>query len=343
MSRDYTTDYDKNPVWLLYERAVNAFGEEDKNDAASESVELYLAEMVNNPAYQADANVDGEPTPFIAKREKDGQCSIKAAPGTDLHIGDVVSCFNEHWIVTDLYEDKVGMLVGTMLMCNEILRFQNGSQFIHTRKCVIDDGSFSRRTSDGMAYVPVGTYTVYLSIDSDTRFLYIDKRVAFGTAYTQNGELILDVYKIVGIDEKSKNRGVGSHLMTLTVQKDVYNKSTDDLPLGICDAFTGSDNAATPVFSGSCLITGRDFIRIGTTKKYTVEFSDPNGDKRDDVEAEWQFVTPNGVTVTVEGNVLTVSVPLKENLVGQEITLTATDVGGNYGTFEKKVQVIAIG
>lgn len=343
MKRDYTTDFDKNRTWLLYEAAVKAFGRNDKNDAARESVDLYLSEMVNNPAYQPDANVDGEATPFVATMQKNGECSIKAAPGTELHIGDIVSCLGENWIIVDLYTDKVGMIVGTMLVCNEVLRFQNGSQFVHTRKCVIDDGSFSRRTSDGLAYVPVGTYTVYLSIDSDTKGLFIDKRIAFGNAVTQNGERILDVYKIVGIDDKSQNRGLGSHLMKLTIQKDVYNQSTDDMVRGICDVFISGDNTSTPVFSGSCLIAGRDFIRIGTTKKYSVEFFGADGEKSDDVEAEWQFDVPTGIEVEVEGNVLTVGVPLKEKFIGNEITLTATDSGGEYGTFEKKVQVITIG
>lgn len=331
--------------WPLYETLLgNGMATNRREVAINESVNAFVNGMVDDPAYQENATVDGEKTPIVASRKSTIMCAIKAPPSTDIHIGDMVECFNEHWIVVELYVDKVGIINGEMLLCNNILRFQNRSANVITRYCVIDDGSYSRKSIDPVAYVPANTYKLYVSMDSDTVKMYIDKRLSFGSTYTPDGTQVLEVYKIIGMDLKSKNFGDGSHLMVLTMQRDVYNESTDDFANMLCDFYVAPGETPNPTLSGSCVIVGRDVIRIGTTRKYTVAFTDANGEPVLGIIPVWTVNVPTGVTQVVsQDGVVTVEVPLKEELIGSEISISVTDSNGVYGTFEKKVGVITVG
>lgn len=332
--------------WFLWETLLKMGKDSTANSRAlaiEQAIDNFINGIVDDPAYQEDAMVDGVTTPIVASRQSTIECRIKAAPDTDIHIGDIVECLDENWIVVDLYTDKVGIINGSMWACNDILRFQNNSSFVHTRHCVIDDGTYSRRTSDPIVYAPANTYKLYLPIDTDTSKLYIDKRLAFGKIYAPDGSKVLETYKIIGIDLKSKNFGDGSHLMVLTMQRDVFNESTDSLDEGLCDIFVEPGNTPVPQITGSCLIVGRDAVRIGTTRKYSATFTDADGNIVNDVVPVWNVVAPIGVSASVADGTVTVTAPLRESLVGTDVVLSVTSEDGLFGTFEKRVQVIAVG
>jgi hypothetical protein len=331
--------------WMLWEKLLN-YGSTSALDtrelAIEQSVEAFLSGMQEDPAYQADATVNGTSTPLIASRSSALECDIKAIPGTNLHIGDLVSCLNEDWLVVELYTDKVGIIEGKMWVCNDILHFQNHSPDIIRRRCVVDDGSYSRKSTDPIAYIPTNTYKLYVSLDEKTVQLYIDKRLALNEIYDLNGDMVLEVYKIVGLDLKSKNFGEGSHLMVLTLQRDVYNESADDYDNLICDAYVSPINTAVSSAAGGCKIVGKDVVRIGTTRKYWAVFTDSN----ESVVAatpRWTVAPPTGVNSSVTDGVVSIQIPLDSSLIGKKIMLAVTDEEGLYGSCEKEVQVIAVG
>lgn len=330
--------------WPLYEKLLgNGMATNRREVAIDESVNAFVNGMVDDPAYQENATVDGEKTPIVASRKSTITCAIKAPPSTDLHIGDMVECFNEHWIVVELYVDKVGVINGEMWLCNNILRFQNRSTAVISRHCVVDDGTYSKKSSDPDAFVMANTYKIYITIDEATEKLFVDKRLAFGQIYSADGEKILEVYKIIGMDVKSKNFGAGSHLMTLAVQRDVYDPQADSLDANICDVFVDNGDNVNPQATGSCTITGRDNVRIGTSRKYTVAFTDASGATIEVDTPVWDISAPDGVTYSTSGYECTINIPLVEKYVGEMITITASDAEGRFGNYKKKVQVITVG
>ena len=330
--------------WPLYEKLLgNGLAANRREVAIDESVNAFVSGMVDDPAYQENATVDGETTPIIASRKSTIMCAIKAPPSTDIHIGDMVECFNEHWIVAELYVDKVGIINGEMWLCNNILRFQNRSIAVISRHCVVDDGTYSKKSSDPDAFVMANTYKIYITIDDATKKLFIDKRLAFGQIYSADGEEILEVYKIIGMDVKSKNFGEGSHLMVLTVQRDVYDPQVDSLSENICNIFADNGDTAHPEVAGSCVIVGRDVARLGTSRKYTATFTDASGVVVTTVTPVWSINTPDGITYNASGTECTIKVPLDEKYVGEMITIIVSDAEGVFGTYEKKVQVITVG
>ena len=330
--------------WPLYEKLlVNGLAANRREIVIDESVNAFVSGMVDDPAYQENATVDGETTPIIASRKSTIMCAIKAPPSTDIHIGDMVECFNEHWIVVELYVDKVGIINGEMWLCNNILRFQNRSIAVISRHCVVDDGTYSKKSSDPDAFVMANTYKIYITIDDATKKLFVDKRLAFGQIYSADGEEILEVYKIIGMDVKSKNFGEGSHLMVLTVQRDVYDPQVDSLSENICNIFADNGDTAHPEVAGSCVIVGRDVARLGTSRKYAATFTDASGVVVTTVTPVWSISTPDGITYNASGTECTIKVPLDEKYVGEMITIIVSDAEGVFGTYEKKVQVITVG
>ena len=330
--------------WPLYEKLLgNGLAANRREVAIDESVNAFVSGMVDDPAYQENATVDGETTPIIASRKSTIMCAIKAPPSTDIHIGDMVECFNEHWIVVELYVDKVGIINGEMWLCNNILRFQNRSIAVISRHCVVDDGTYSKKSSDPDAFVMANTYKIYITIDDATKKLFVDKRLAFGQIYSADGEEILEVYKIIGMDVKSKNFGEGSHLMALTVQRDVYDPQVDSLSENICNIFADNGDTAHPEVAGSCVIVGRDVARLGTSRKYTATFTDASGVVVTTVTPVWSVNAPDGITYNASGAECTIKVPLDEKYVGEMITIIVSDAEGVFGTYEKKVQVITVG
>lgn len=330
--------------WPLYEKLLgNGLTANRREVVIDESVNAFVSGMVDDPAYQENATVDGETTPIIASRKSTIMCAIKAPPLTDIHIGDMVECFNEHWIVVELYVDKVGIINGEMWLCNNILRFQNRSTAVISRHCVVDDGTYSKKSSDPDAFVMANTYKIYITIDEATKKLFVDKRLAFGQIYSADGEKILEVYKIIGMDVKSRNFGEGSHLMVLTVQRDVYDAQVDSLSENICNIFVDNGDSANPQTTGSCVIVGRDTARLGSSRKYSATFTDANGEVVTTVNPVWMVTAPDGVTHNASNTECTIAIPLDEKYVGEIITITVSDAEGVFGTYDKKVQVITVG
>lgn len=331
--------------WDLYEILLgNGNSESDARQTAIDgAVSVFVEGIVDDPAYQANALINGEITPIIASRKSTIECSIKAVPGTSLHIGDMVECYDQQWIVVELYVDKVGVINGVMWLCNDSIRFQNHSPVVHTRYCVVDDGTYSKKSSDPDAFVMANTYKIYITTDEATERIFVDKRLGFGSIYSPSGEKILEVYKVIGMDLKSKNYGEGSHLMVLTAQRDVYNAETDDIHENICDIFKESETTSAPSTSGSCFVNGRDSVRIGTVRKYTAVYTDANNEPVSGVTTIWAVSAPSGVICSKSDQTCSIEVPLDSNLVGEIITIRVSDEDGRFGSYEKKVQVVTVG
>lgn len=329
--------------WSLYETLLgNGIHTDRRGVVIEQAVQSFVSGMPDDPAYQHNARVNGTITPIIASRKTAIECSIKAPPNTDIHIGDMVECFGEMWIIVELYTDKVGIINGLMWICNDTIRFQNRSPAVLSRPCVIDDGTYSKKSSDPDAFVMANTYHIYLTIDEETRKLYVDKRLAFGKIFSPDGDEILEVYKVIGMDVKSKNFGAGSHLMVLTIQRDVYDAQADSLDDNLCDVFKTSDTSFRTA-AGSCVIVGRDTVRIGVKRTYIAKFTDVNGAEQSGVNAVWGVNAPKMIKYAIDGNEVTVDIPLDANAVGEEIVICVTDADGAYGTYEKKVQVVTVG
>jgi hypothetical protein len=180
-------------------------------------------------------------------------------------------------------------------------------------------------------------------MNPETLQLYANKRLSLGAIFSDQGTKMLEVYKIIGIDLKSRNFGDGSHLMIVKAQRDVYDSESDNIDENICDYYKNPEIISAPEETGHCRISGRDTIKIGTTRKYTAEFFNNDETISEAVEAKWHIVSPQAIETIVADNICTIRVPLVESLVGETIELNIEDSNGSFGNYTKKVQVVAIG
>ena len=334
--------------WELYKILLNGSEDATQRDSIiKDSVAVFEEGIINDPAYQEDATTNGESTPMAISRKSPIEAEMRAVPGTDVDMGDIVSALGGHWIAVEVYEDQLGIVHGTLWLCNYILKFQNNSDTVYERYCVVDDGSYSKRSVAGVAYQPRDTLEVVIGIDDKTSLLHLDKRLGIGESTTAFYEPQMNVYKIYGIDSVSKNFGDESHLMKLFVQRDVYNKETDSMVLGVCDVYHDDGSSSGGTTTGSCAIVGKDNIRTGTARKFSVAFYDGDGHEASGEGASivWTVSIPTGSNAqySIADGICTVSVPLSGSEVGNVITLDIADANGIYGISQKKVTVISVG
>lgn len=329
--------------WKLYDAMLSNKGNDSsRQEAISDSLDAFVDGVTSDPAYQAEATVNGVITPMTVDRKSPIKSNVIVLPGGNFVIGDMVRCFDQDWIVTEAYVDKLGLIHGAIWLCNEELKFQNHTDQIYTYNCVIDDGSYSRRSGDPDIDVLSNTYKVYITLDDVTRQWFVDKRLAICEIFSQDGERILEVYKVTGIDIKSHNFGEGSHLSVVTVQRDVYDPGHDNLEELICD-YIHPVEEPQPSAEGRCEIDGKDFVRIGSTRTLTAMFYDDSGNPIDDVVANWEVEVPDGVMYTIVDNRCAIVAPFDSSLVGSVAVVHLSDDGARFGSVTKRVEVISVG
>lgn len=130
--------------------------------------------------------------------------------------------------------------------------------------------------------------------------------------------------------------------MTLTVQRDVYDKDADNFDENVCDFYEDGESRTVPTATGYCYIEGKEKIKIGTSRTFTPTFVDANSVVNADVVPVWNVTAPDGITYVAGAN-CKINIPLDESYIGSEISINLRDGAGVYGEYEMKVKVIAIG
>ena len=304
----------------------------------------------NSPASQEDALRNGEPQEMLIVRMKTKEIKITAFMGDELNTGDIIDCFGEKWLVMESFTNETGIRYGSAWACNTILRFQNGTSEVIERHAIIDDGNYINVARfNPQLPLEEGFYKVYLPLDDDTQKIHINKRFSIGIAYNERVEPILAVIRTVWIDPKSRNIGLGSQLLSLRMERDVFNAQKDNVEKMICDYILGNDEQVVtppdpdpdnPVLH--CMIVGRDTIRIGTTRVYAVQVIDENAEVIDTTGTAfvWTFNTIQGIEITTNGGQLSIQVPLNFSLIGQQIELSVVDANEEFVEGTLKVEVV---
>lgn len=315
----------------------------DRNQDTQFVQDSFAENLQNTPAYQDDARVNGQSQPMLATRKGTKKCKFTLVPGDDIHIGDLVEVFNEHWLCIELYIDEYGMKYGELWMCNQIFRYQDHALRTIEKYAILDDGSYTSGT-DKPLLVTDNSFNCYISLDDESRALFVDKRLAIGVVYNSVGEPILEVGKIKWIDAKSRNFGEGSHLMLFGINDDAYNPETDNLDELICDYRTTEEPSPVepaPEEIGTLSIEGRTTIRIGSGRTYELKTIDANGETVDNpLEVEWSIEPViAGVTIAPKDGSCLVTIKEDDNLSGETFTLRCRATGGNYHDGEITVEV----
>lgn len=328
--------------WELYKYWLGSNKRSERESVIETAQSSIFDNLENNPAYQAESKRNGQEQPFLASRTEANKCKISLLPGDEMYIGDLLEIFGEHWICKELYTDELGLTYGEAWMCNQIFFFQNRTSKIIRRYAILDDGSYAAGEDKAIKVVN-GKFTCYMSLDEETRGIYVDKRLAIDIIINKEGKEILETGKVTGIDLKSGNYGKGSHLLTFYLTDDVYNAEADSVEHRICDMIGGEYAASERETKNDTLvIDGRGNLRLGTGRTYSAYISGAQGNKEVTVPLIWK-ADAGYVILLPSGNQCMVRIPLDEKLIGNRFTLICETPSNRYQTAEKTVEVVSIG
>lgn len=323
--------------WDIYDCILRSNKLSNKKNTIKNAQASFLNIISDNPAFQENAKRNGNIQPMLVTRISTNECSVQVLPGESIFIGDLVECYNENWIVVELFSDEYGMIFGKMWLCNYLCNFQNITSEIFKYYAVIDDGSYSK--SEKNIKTTDSYYNLYITLDENTEKLFIDKRLAIGTMYDKNQKKILQVMKIVWIDKQELNFGKGSHLLKIRLSADVFNEEKDNIEYLICDYIEQNIQNTIDENNDSdddIYISGKDTLKIGTSRTYLIEGNSSHNNYTWIINNEKCKLTYNGLTCKIY-------IPLDAELIGEKLLLTAIDNSKQDYEITKEVEVINIG
>lgn len=357
-----------NTNWETYDYFLKRSGKIEKEESIQTALDSFNELIAENPSYQTEATRNGEIQPLLAIRNSTKTCKVYPVPGEDLFIGDLVGCYDEMWLVVEMYTDEYGLSTGTMWLCNWVLNYQNGTPDILSSYCVVDDGSYASLTEKSLTTANAA-YSLYIPLNEDTGKMFIDKRLSIGKMYNHRMEEILQVMRIIWIDKVNKSFGSGSHMLKFRLEANVYDAEHDNLENMICDYILPIENPSEPDNEGandtvnepgdgtenneevgveqdpsnpkfSYQIQGKDTIRVGTSRTYKALITDENGEEVEGI-LSWK-VDNDSCSLLSNGSSCVVTVKLDGDLVGTEITLSLSDEEKNI-VCDKVIEVVTIG
>lgn len=306
-----------------------------------ESKEQLKDEMLNSVGLVANGKRNGKSQKFVLASEISlFKYKIVAFPDDELNIGDVLDMRNEKWIVKDVKLSNPIQRVGTAYLCNLNLKFQTRSSDIIERPAVLDKGQYSTTVGEekDIRY-PDSKIKIYLPYDDETKYLYVDKRIATGIIYDKYGSPMLEVYKITKVNYTTVNFGKGAHLLELTVESDQYSPSNDNLDDMICDYISPVDTPISSTEKLKCKIKGRPTILLENSRLYTPVFYDKDGNEVEGVIPSWNLTAVDGITLENIDNKAKITVGDSDDLIGTVFTLTLQDTNNLYEPCNMEIEV----
>ena len=193
-------------------------------------------EFLESISCEHNAKRNGVPQKFlVTKTDRETAMNILAFPDEDLQVGDMIDCYDQKWIVTDMFATNILHLTGLMEQCNHIFKFQNGTSDIFEYWGVLDSGVYSttEKYTDYMIY-PDQQFKVFLPYDENTTKIYEGKRLATETVYNNEGKEELVCFTVTAIVSETYHYRQGK-LLELKLRSDTYRPEKDNIELGICD------------------------------------------------------------------------------------------------------------
>ena len=331
-------------MWEDYEARLAVNGDTERDSIITVAKDSFSSQIVDNPAYRASSTRNGTAQAFVIQAQKKTpyKADVFAMPGDPLYCGDLIENEGEHWLVVNTNTTNPIQVTGTAWLCNQLFKFQNGTTTIIEKYGVFDDGTYSQSSDDQIVTLDSKT-SFYLPYDNDTKFIFVDKRLATDVVYNKSAELELLCWSVTAVNPKSKNYGSGSHLLELVVSSSEFKKSGEDsIENIVCDYISTNNGGSTGGLLPCSITTARPTIGTGRSYTYSVTFYKADGVTEDDtVVAVWALSPAiTGVTSTPNGNSIKISVTSNDDLVGSTFVLTVTDSNGLYNTVTYNVEVI---
>lgn len=320
-------------------------GENSIKDAEIDDAKENISFEMGKSIVCVNAMRNGIPQKFcVVPKAASYMYGVIAFPGDDLFTGDLLEFNDRHWMVTEVPSAPIMQYEGTVWECNHLFRFQTFDGTVVERWGVLDSGNYTSSISESnIVTIPNNQYRMYMQRDPQTEQIFRGKRLAVGTLYDQDGNLILDTYKVIDVDGVSRSYG-GGHLLVLRAESSMYNPDTDNIDEMICDYIgeSGKTDSSTNI---KCVINGRDILKIGVLNRYTFSFIDADGNELQhgygaDISIDYQSVDPMCFDAKISDNECSI-LTLDKSLIGSTVLINVTPHDAQIKPVTKKVEVVS--
>lgn len=276
---------------------------------------------------------NGEPFELLIIKDTDNNTfkkKIKSRPSDKFNLGDYIEWNNQIWLVTLVDTDDKTYHSGYMYLCTVPLRWQNSEGKIIERYVYAEDFTKYSNGVTGNNTITIGDnqYGLTLPVDDETKKLKRDMRFPMDFDDSEQP----DIYKLTNRKVKlSDNQYFGrGGTMIVTMSFDAFNPN-DDKKVTLEDGqevwICNYNNSHTPLpptpqppdetTDLRCVISGNTNLKNGYYRKFTVTFTDKDGNAVDwqNVDYQWNIKSDFDVKQTIIYNKITVSVN-DENLIG---------------------------
>lgn len=270
---------------------------------------------------------NGEPFELLIIKDTDGNTfkkKIKAKHSTPFNLGDYIEWNNQIWLVTLIDPNEKTYHSGYMYLCTVPLRWQNSDGKIIERYAYSEDFTKYSSGTTGNNTITIGDnqYGLTLPIDSETRKLHRDMRFPIDFEDAEQP----DIYELTNRKVNLNNNeyfGRGG-TMIVTMSYAAFNATNDKRVLmdngqevWICDyKEVNTDSTDTPTTPTdpenphkttdlTISISGNQNLRIGTTRTYTANITDLDGNfVQWDNTFSWNVVSDIDIKPKINNNTI---------------------------------------
>lgn len=327
--------------WDVYEARLGVAGGAGRDRAVSREREAILRKYMSSPSLKT-VSVNGEDMYLlINSTDRPSEKKFNTLPDGIVNIGDIILWQEMHWLVTQVdFDDEISRN-GRMVQCNRQIHWQNPATYeIIERWCLVTKPYTSNIDEGTTISTSSREFKVQLPFDAETRLLDIDKRfmleVIGGKPRT---------YSCTSVDQQTnKYQDIDGGFIVINLKQDEAGRSEDRTDLMICDYKEPPSNPEPSPDLLRCEISGRDNIRVGMSRKYTVIFYDEDSvTPAANVVPVWSVDIPVGyesyVAWSTNGDSMEMSVT-DARMIGQSVVVSVVDDGGLYGLTMMSVEVV---
>lgn len=328
----------------------NAYGTKNRREKELAKVNYAMSKHFEDTFDTEDVLRNGKPFKLMIIRDTDSNTykkKIKSRHEDKFNLGDYIEWNGQMWIVTLIDSDEKTWNRGYMYQCTILLRWQNASGNIVERWGYSEDFTKYSTGITGNDKISVGDYQygLTLPVDDETKIMKRDKRFPIDI----DGVEPPDIYKLTNrkvllTDDRSFGRG-GILVWTLSftefnVDTDKKIKLDNGSEVWICDYKEPAPLPPNPdeTTDLSAVIGGKNKMKCGFDRDYTVEFKNTNGDIQQNVEFTWNVIADFDVKQIVKDDLLTLLVD-DENCIGSSFLLQV--IVNNIVLSEMKIDVIS--
>ena len=247
-----------------------------------------------------------------------------------------------YWLIYNSFNVNDVHYEGKMIQCNYLLRWQlSNGEIIKRYANIVSASKYDvGETGNSTLVLSSNNYTILIGY-CEEGFELEGKRVFIDMKPVDP----IKVFKITRSDDVLYNSGNMGLLLSFIADKTEFNPNKDNQELRICDYIDSSSplpptppepNETTDL---RCVISGNTNLKNGYYRKFTVTFTDKDGNAVDwqNVDYQWNIKSDFDVKQTIADNKITVSVN-DENLIGGSFFVSVCI--GEIGLSEIKVNIV---